>query len=98
MHYIAIAAGETDLVLGPGAQGHNAGKGQVLTRLVISVDTVGAGGASSIKDGSGSAIPLTNASTPIDTFTVELDATSQTGPWSVTTGANVTIIAVGEFG
>ena len=72
-------------------------KGNLLKRVIVIVDTVGAGGAASIKDGSTS-ISLTPASAPIGTYTLEIDAPSQTGAWTATTGANATIIAVGDFG
>ena len=93
--YKLVSPSSTDASLaGVGQVGK---KGDVLTRITIIVDTVGAGGASSIKDGSTS-ISLTPASAPIGTYTLEIDAPSQNGAWTATTGANATIIAVGNFG
>jgi len=93
--YEAVAAGQSDQILGPvGAVG------DVLERLIVSVNTLGAGGAVSIKDGSGSAIPITSATTPVGVYTVVLGArcVNPTTPgWKVTTGANATAVAVGRF-
>jgi hypothetical protein len=90
--YEAVAAGQTDQVLGPvGA------KGDVLEVLIVAVDTLGAGGAVSIKDGGGAAIPITSATTPAGLYTVILGARSAVGAWSVTTGAAARAIGVGRF-
>lgn len=90
--YETVAASQTDQVLGQVGK-----KGDRLDRLIVTVDTVGAGGEASIKDGSGSAIPVAPASGAIGVYYLELGVTSTDGPWKVTTGANVTIIAIGEF-
>lgn len=95
--YVTVAASQTDSVLGNGAQGQNAGKGNTLTRLIVSVATA-ATGTVTLEDGTtGGAIVITAANTPIGVYTVELDATSQIGPWQVTTGAGATVIAIGDF-
>lgn len=94
MHYITIAASQTDSVL---AGSTKAGaKGDSIKRIIVSVAT-SATGTCSIKDASGSAIVLTAANTPIGVYIVELDIQSQSGAWSVTTGAGATAIAVGNF-
>jgi len=87
--YEAVAASQTDEVLGDGA------KGNYLARLIITVATA-ATGTVSIKDGSGSAIPITAANTPIGVYSVEIGATCTTS-WKVTTGAGATVLAVGNF-
>lgn len=94
--YETVAAGQTDQVLG------GAGAiGDYLERVII-VPGVAAAGVVSIKDGSGSAISLfagggTTALPDLMPVVVELGMRSNAGAWSVTTGANVTVIAVGNF-
>ena len=88
--YEAVAAGETDQVIGEGRQGNR------LERLIVSVATA-ASGTCSIKDGSGSAITITAANTAIGVYTVDLGLISTSGGWKVTTGAGATALAVGWF-
>ena len=87
--YEAIAAGETDEAIGAGE------KGNYLERLIITVAT-SATSAVSIRDGSGSAIPIVPANATIGVYSVEIGATSD-GGWSITTAAGVTVLAVGRF-
>lgn len=89
--YEAVAASQTDQTLGPVG-----GAGDVLEMLVVTVSTA-ATGTVSIKDGSGSAIPITAANTPIGVYHVHLGARSTGGAWKVTTGAGATALAVGRF-
>lgn len=91
--YETIAASQTDQVLGA------AGKaGDILHSLVCVVSTA-VTAATSIKDGSGSAIAVLPNSPGggIGTYTIELHAVSTSGAWKVTTGAGVACIAVGWF-
>lgn len=89
--YETVAASQTDQVLG--ATGRT---GNVLEKLIITVAT-SATGTVSIKDGSGSAIPITAANTPIGVYSVDIGAASVAGAWKVTTGAGATVLAVGLF-
>lgn len=89
--YEAVAASQTDQALGP-----NGKVGDVLHNLIVSVDTA-ATGTVSIKDGSGSAIVITAANTPIGVYSVNIGAASVSGGWKVTTGAGATVLAVGRF-
>lgn len=89
--YETVAASQTDQVIGP-----TGAAGDLLERVVVTVAT-SATGTCSIKDGSGSAIPLTAANTPIGCYIVELGIRSTGGSWKVTTGAGATAIAVGKF-
>lgn len=89
--YETVAVSQTDQVMGP-----TGATGDILEQLVITVATA-ATGTVSIKDGSGSAIPITAANTPIGVYTVELGAKSVSGAWKVTTGAGATVVAVGRF-
>lgn len=89
--YETVAASQTDQVLGPvGATG------DILEKLIVSVATA-ATGTVSIKDGSGSAIVITAANTPIGVYSVNIGARSTGGAWKVTTGAGATVLAVGQF-
>mgnify|MGYP003405068788 FL=1 len=89
--YETVAASQTDQVLGPvGAAG------DVLEKLIVSVATA-ATSTVSIKDGSGSAIVITAANTPIGVYSVLIGARSTGGAWKVTTGAGATVLAVGQF-
>lgn len=94
--YETVAAGVTDQVLGGvGAVG------DYLERIVI-VPGVAAAGIVSIKDGGGSDISLfaggaVTALPNLMPVVVELGIRSTAGAWKVTTGANVTVIAIGNF-
>lgn len=89
--YETVAASQTDQVLGTAGA-----KGDYLERVVVTVATA-ATGTCSIKDGSGSAIPLTAANTPIGVYVVTLQLKSASGAWSVSTGAGATAVAIGSF-
>lgn len=89
--YETVAASQTDQVLGTAGA-----KGDYLERVVVTVATA-ATGTCSIKDGSGSAIPLTAANTPIGVYVVTLQLKSAAGAWQVSTGAGATALAVGSF-
>lgn len=92
--YQTIAASQTDAALG--ASGGI--KGDKIERLIIVPATTGAGTVS-IKDGSGSAINVFVTGTLADLrpIVIELGAISISGAWKVTTGANVSVIAVGQL-
>lgn len=89
--YETVGASATDQVLG-GAGALN----DLIARLVVTVNT-SATSTLSIKDGAGASIPLVAANAPIGTFDIEIGARSKAGAWSVTTGAGVTVVAVGQF-
>jgi len=89
--YETVAASQSDQALGA-----TGAAGDVLKRLIITVAT-SATGTVSIKDGSGSAIPITAANTAIGVYIADLDLQSVAGAWSVTTGAGATVVAVGRF-
>lgn len=89
--YETVAASQTDQVIGP-----TGAAGDLLEKIIVTVATA-ATGTVSIKDGSGSAIPITAANTPIGVYSVLIGARSSDGAWKVTTGAGATVIAVGQF-
>ena len=91
--YETVTASQTDQVLGV-----TGAAGDYLNHLVIVPATTGAGTVS-IKDGSGSSINVFVAGTLTDLhpIIVPLHISSTNGAWKVTTGANVSVIAVGRF-
>jgi hypothetical protein len=93
--FATVAASQTDQSLG------SAGAiGDYLVGLLI-VPATTSPGAVSIKDGGGSAITVfTGGATSVadlKPFFVELNIRSLAGAWKITTGANVSAIAVGQF-
>lgn len=70
--------------------------GDYLHRLICVV--TGTGSQVQIKDGSGTAFTvLPTGITSIGTFVVPIGMKSTLGAWQVSTGANVTVVAVGAF-
>jgi hypothetical protein len=96
MAYETVAASQTDQVLGTAGAA-----GDLLAGLLI-VPATDAPGAVSIKDGAGSAITLfvgggTYPLPSVIPFFVPLGILSSSGAWKVTTGADVSVVAVGSF-
>lgn len=75
--------------------------GDYIHRLICTVTTAATGNVV-IVDGTGAGI-LThtvlpaNAGTGINVYNIEINAASTTGPWKITTGAGVEVMAVGIF-
>lgn len=93
--YETVAASQTAQVLG------NAGdKGDILETIVIVPETLSPG-AIAIKDGTNSAITVfaggANSLTELRPIVITLGAISQQGAWQITTGADVSVIARGQF-
>ena len=91
----SIAANQSDSKLGKGEIG------DILQRLVVSVSTA-ATSAVSIKDSAGgSAVPIVPVNTPVGVYSVELGiaakGSSGAQGWHITTGAGVSVVAVGDF-
>jgi hypothetical protein len=90
-----VAASATDQVLGP-----TGAAGDYLASLLI-VPATTSPGAVSIKDGSGTAIPIfTGGASSVSNlvpFSAPLGIKSVAGAWKVTTGANVSVVASGNF-
>jgi len=91
--YETVAAGQTDQALGA-----TGAAGDLLQGLLI-VPATTAAGTVSIKDGSGSAINVfvTGTLSDLKPHWIPLGIRSTAGAWSVTTGTNVSVIAVGQF-
>ena len=94
--YEHVAAGQTAQVLGT-----TGAVGDYIHRLICTVTTAATGNVV-IVDGSGAGI-LTHTIVPaspgsgINVYNVELNAISANGPWKITTGAGVEVMAVGIF-
>jgi len=89
--YETVAVSQTDQVLG----GVGA-KGDFLTRLILNNITVATADVT-LTDGATAIVIQTGASAPLGPVVVEIGARAVTGPWKVTTGAGVTVVAVGQF-
>lgn len=90
--YETVAASQTGQVLGTAGA-----TGDYIHRLIIQVITV-ATASVTIIDGTTSIVILTGAVGLVaGAYSVEVNMASQTGKWSVTTGAGATVIAVGVF-
>lgn len=93
--YETVAASQTDQ-----AMGATGGIGNYLAGLLV-IPATTSPGAVSIKDGSGGAITVfTGGATSVSSlvpFFVPILAKSLVGAWKVTTGANVSAIATGNF-
>lgn len=94
--YETVAASQTDQVLGA-----TGAAGDLLAGLLI-VPASDAPGAVSIKDGAGSAITVFTGggAYPLSStipFFIPLGILSSAGAWKVTTGSDVSVIAVGSF-
>lgn len=93
--YQAVPASQTAQALGTGAVGD-------LLSSITYIPATTAAGIVQIKDGADTAITLfvgggTTALTDLRPVTIPLIAKSKTGAWQVTTGANVSVLAVGKF-
>lgn len=93
--YETVAASATDQALGA-----TGAAGDYLASLLIT-PTSTSPGAVSIKDGAGTAIPIfaggTSSVSNLVPFAASLGIKSASGAWKVTTGANVSVIASGNF-
>ncbi len=94
--YQAVAAAQSNAALGPGG----GAAGDYLSHITI-VPASTSPGAVSIADGGGSAMTVfaggANSLTALVPFTVAIGAKSTGGPWKVTTGASVSIVACGQL-
>jgi hypothetical protein len=95
--YECVAASQTQQVLGAAGA-----KGDVILRLIIVPETTGAGTVT-ILDGAGLSgalnknVFVSGTLSDLRPIIIELGARSKIGAWSITTGANVHVIAVGKF-
>jgi hypothetical protein len=92
--YETVAASQTDQVLGS----TGAGVGDYIERLICVVATPATSNVL-IQDGDGTAITVLPAAVAaaVGTYVIEVGAYSVIGAWSVTTGAGVSVLAIGKF-
>jgi hypothetical protein len=90
--YETVAKSQTGQVLGL-----LGGVGDYVERLVIVPETTGPGLVTLIDGSTSIAVMVTGGTTTLAPIVVELNITSQTGAWSITTGDNVHVIAIGNF-
>lgn len=88
--YETVAASQSAQVLGTAGAA-----GDYLHRLVVNVATA-ATSTVDVIDGSTTILSIP-ANTPIGSYSLELNLAAATGPWKVTTGAGVSVLAVGLF-
>jgi hypothetical protein len=95
--YETVAASQTDQILGPSAGEH---AGDFLDTLII-VPATTSPGAVQIQDGAGTEITVfpggASSVTELKPLVVRLGIRSRAGSWKVTTGANVSVVAIGDF-
>lgn len=91
--YELVAAGQTTQALGPTGR-----VGDVIERLII-IPATTAAGTIQLKDGASTAfnVFVTGTLADLKPIVIELGMRSVSGAWQVTTGANVSAIAVGRF-
>lgn len=92
--YATVAASQTGASLA--GTGQTGAKGNIIKRLIITSVTAATATVTLI-DGATS-IVITTANIPIGIYSIECDLVSQSGAWTITTGAGATVIAVGDFG
>lgn len=91
--YVTVGVSEVSFALTGSTKA--GAKHDYLHSLTLVVDTA-ATSTVTLADGATS-IPLLPVNTPIGTYDIEMNMTSQTGPWTITTAAGVTAIALGRF-
>lgn len=90
--YETVAASQTGQALGG-----TGAVGDYLHRLIISNVTV-ATASVTLLDGATSIVIQTGGATLVaGVASIEINAASKNGAWSITTGAGATVIAVGDF-
>ena len=88
--YETVAASQTAQVLGG-----TGAVGDYLHRLLVTVTATGTS-TLSLLDNSTTVLTMA-ANTPVGVYSLEVNEASASGPWKVTTGAGVTVMAVGFF-
>ena len=93
--YEDVAASQSDQVVGAGGTG----AGQHLSHLIVFPATTSPG-AVTLTDGSTAKVVFAGGANSVSNlvpFTIFMGCDSQNGAWKVTTGANVSVRAVGDF-
>jgi len=90
--YEHVATSQTAHVLGG-----TGAVGDYLHRLICTVSTAATGNVILLDGAFSHTILPASAGTGVNVYNIEVNAISRTGPWRVTTGAGVEVIAVGIF-
>lgn len=88
--YETVAASQTAQVLGTAGS-----VGDFIGRLIITVATAATSTVTLLDNAT--SIPIMAANTAIGTYSIEIGAKSASGAWKITTGAGVSVVAVGKF-
>lgn len=88
--YETVAPSATAQVLGV-----TGATGDYLHRIIVNVTTTATSTLTLIDNAT--SINLMSANTPVGTYSIEINAVSQSGAWKLTTGAGLNAIAVGIF-
>lgn len=90
--YETVAASQTAQVLGP-----NGAAGDYIKALVIIPATTAAGNVALLDGSTSISVFVTGTLSNLTPITIPLGMHSVSGPWKVTTGANVSVIGIGSF-
>jgi hypothetical protein len=91
-HYETVAASQTAQILGLVGR-----TGDYIERLIIVPATTGPGLVTIIDGSTSIPVMVTGGTTTLVPIVIELGMYSITGAWAITTGANLSVIAVGNF-
>jgi outer membrane murein-binding lipoprotein Lpp len=92
--YETVAASQTDQMMGP-----TGASGDYLSHLLV-IPATTSPGAVSIEDGATNTTVFTGGASSVSNlvpFVIPIGAKSTAGGWEITTGANVSVIAFGDF-
>ncbi len=90
--YETVAASQTAQVLGA-----NGAKGDYIERIIIVPAITGAGNVALLDGTTSISVFATGTLADLTPIVIPLGMVSVIGPWKITTGASVSVIAVGNF-
>ena len=90
--YEHVATSQTAHVLGG-----TGAVGDYLHRLICTVSTAATGNVIMLDGLASHTLLPVSAGTGVNVYNIEINAISRTGPWRVTTGAGVEVLAIGIF-
>lgn len=90
--YETVAAGQTAQVLGA-----TGAVGDIINKVIIVPGTTGAGAVTLIDNATSITLFVGGGTISLVPIVVELNMKSVSGAWKITTGTNVSVIAVGQF-
>lgn len=90
--YETVAASQTAQALGP-----TGASGDYIKYLVIVPATTGAGSVALLDGSTSISVYATGTLSDLKPIVIPLGIHSNTGAWKITTGANVSVIGIGQF-